>query len=175
LTQKEACGIFILAAKINRQGIMNDIQSFTELTAKIQYRINANDKKPKSFGTRHKLYQSEIHFIDAIGLDGGYSASELSEKLGITNGAVTQVSDKLLRKKLIEKYKKPHNKKTVYFKLTEEGAVAYKNHEKFHADFNAKLAAYLTSLSKKEFAALEGLAKLVDECISDTCTLDAYG
>ena len=103
MTQKEACGIFILAAKINRQGIMNDIQSFTELTAKIQYRINANDKKPKSFGTRHKLYQSEIHFIDAIGLDGGYSASELSEKLGITNGAVTQVSDKLLRKKLIEK------------------------------------------------------------------------
>ena len=146
---------------------MNDIRSFMALTAKIQYRINANDKKPKNFGTRHTLYQSEIHFIEAIGLEGGYSASELSEKLGITNGAVTQVSDKLLKKKLIKKYKKPDNKKTVYFTLTEEGEAAYKNHEKFHADFNAKLTAYLVSLSKKEFAALEGLAKLVDECIPD--------
>ena len=146
---------------------MNDVLSFIKLTQKIQYRISANDKKPKSFGTRHKLYQSEIHFIDAIGLDGGYSASELSEKLGVTNGAVTQVSDKLLKKKLIEKYKKQGNKKTVYFKLTEEGAVAYKNHEKFHADFNAKLVSYLTSLSKKEFSALEKLAKLVDESIPD--------
>ena len=100
-------------------------------------------------------------------MDGGYSASELSEKLGVTNGAVTQVSDKLLKKKLIEKYKKQGNQKTVYFKLTEEGAVAYKNHEKFHADFNAKLVSYLTSLSKKEFAALEKLAKLVDESIPD--------
>jgi transcriptional regulator, MarR family len=79
---------------------MNDIQSFMELTAKIQYRINANDKKPKRFGTAHLLYQSEIHFIEAIGLSDGYSASELSEKLGITNGAVTQVSDKLLKKKI---------------------------------------------------------------------------
>ena len=146
---------------------MNDIQSFMELTAKIQYRINANDKKPKRFGTAHLLYQSEIHFIEAIGLSDGYSASELSEKLGITNGAVTQVSDKLLKKKLIRKYKKDENKKNVYITLTKEVVRAYKNHEKFHADFNAKLVSYLTSLSKKEFAALEKLAKLVDESIPD--------
>ena len=79
---------------------MNDIQGLIERTAKIQYKINANDKKPRTFGTQHKLYQSEIHFIEAIGLSGDYSASELSEKLGITNGAVTQVADKLLKKKL---------------------------------------------------------------------------
>ena len=103
MTKKKTCVIFVLATKINiTEGSMNDVLSFIKLTQKIQYRISANDKKPKSFGTRHKLYQSEIHFIDAIGLDGGYSASELSEKLGVTNGAVTQVSDKLLKKKLIE-------------------------------------------------------------------------
>ena len=94
---------------------MNDVESLIRRTAKIQYKVNANDKKPRTFGTRHKLYQSEIHFIEAIGLDGGYSASELSEKLGITNGAVTQVADKLLKKKLIEKYKKADNKKKRLF------------------------------------------------------------
>ena len=146
---------------------MNDVESLIRRTAKIQYKVNANDKKPRTFGTQHKLYQSEIHFIEAIGLDGGYSASELSEKLGITNGAVTQVADKLLKKKLIEKYKKADNKKTVYFKLTKEGIVAYNNHEKFHAGFNEKLAAYLNSLSKKEFDAIARLAELVDNNIPD--------
>ena len=100
-------------------------------------------------------------------MDGGHSASELSEKLGITNGAVTQVADKLLKKKLIEKYKKADNRKTVYFKLTKEGIVAYNNHEKFHASFNEKLAAYLNSLSKKEFDAIARLAELVDNNIPD--------
>ena len=149
---------------------MNDVESLIRRTAKIQYKVNANDKKHRTFGTQHKLYQSEIHFIEAIGLDGGYSASELSEKLGITNGAVTQVADKLLKKKLIEKYKKADNKKTVYFKLTNEGTVAYKNHEKFHAGFNEKLAAYLSSLSKKEFDAIARLAELVDNNIPDLST-----
>lgn len=146
---------------------MNDIQSFMELTAKIQYRINANDKKAKRFGTAHLLYQSEIHFIESIGLSGGYCASELSKKLGITNGAVTQVADKLLKKKLIRKYKKAENKKTVYITLTKEGVRAYKNHEKFHEGFNKKLTAYLSSLSKKEFLAIARLAELVNENIPD--------
>ena len=146
---------------------MNDVESLIRRTAKIQYKVNANDKKPRTFGTQHKLYQSEIHFIEAIGLDGGYSASELSEKLGITNGAVTQVSDKLLKKKLIRKYKKAENKKTVYITLTKEGVRAYKNHEKFHEGFNKKLTAYLSSLSKKEFSAIARLAELVNENIPD--------
>ena len=128
---------------------MNDVESLIRRTAKIQYKVNANDKKPRTFGTQHKLYQSEIHF---------------------TNGAVTQVADKLLKKKLIEKYKKADNKKTVYFKLTKEGTVAYNNHEKFHAGFNEKLAAYLSSLSKKEFDAIARLAELVDNNITDLST-----
>ena len=69
--------------------------------------------------------------------------------------------------KLIEKYKKADNKKTVYFKLTKEGIVAYNNHEKFHAGFNEKLTAYLNSLSKKEFDAIARLAELVDKNIPD--------
>lgn len=146
---------------------MNDVKGFIELTAKIQYKINANDKIPKSFGTRHMLHQSEIHFIEAIGLKGEYSASDLSKKLEITNGAVTQVADRLLGKKLIEKYKKIDSKKTVYFKLTDEGIIAYKNHENFHSSFNEKLAAYLNSLSKKEFDAIMSLAELVNSNIPD--------
>ena len=72
---------------------MDDYQKIMERMAALQYKINFNDKKPRSFGTSELLHQSEIHFIDAIGIDSEINASQLSEKLSISNGAITQVAD----------------------------------------------------------------------------------
>ena len=94
----------------------NDVKIIEKMNA-IQYRINVNNKNPRKFGTNQQLYQSEIHFIDAIGINEEINASQLSIKLDITNGAVTQVAQKLIQKKLIAKYKRETNKKEVYFKL----------------------------------------------------------
>ena len=77
---------------------MDDYHKIMERIAALQYKINANDRKPRSFGTSELLHQSEIHFIDAIGIDSEVNASKLSDRLHISNGAVTQVADKLLRK-----------------------------------------------------------------------------
>ena len=85
---------------------MDDYQKIMERMAALQYKINSNDKMPRSFGTSKLLYQSEIHFIDAIGIDGEINASQLSERLRISNGAITQVADKLLKKKLMKNIKK---------------------------------------------------------------------
>lgn len=133
-----------------------------EKIAMLQYRINQNDKKPKSFGTDHLLYQSEIHFIDAIGIDTEINASELSDKLGITNGAVTQVAQKLIRKELIEKYKTSSNKKEVYFRLTESGKVAYHEHVLFHKRLNDKMTTYLDGLNKKQIEAILGMLDIAE-------------
>ena len=110
---------------------MKESESLMIEFLKIQYRINSNDKKPREFGTKHALYQSEIHFIDAIEPGDGMIASRVAQKLGITKGAVTQIADKLIKKELIEKYKKPDNKKEVYIKLTKGGEVAYDSHRLF--------------------------------------------
>lgn len=133
-----------------------------EKMAALQYRINQNDKKPRSFGTDHLLYQSEIHFIDAIGTDVEVNASDLSKKLGITNGAVTQVASKLIKKMLIEKYKNSKNKKEVYFKLTESGKVAYHEHVLFHKTLNDKMIAYLDGLSDEQVQGVLGMLDIAD-------------
>lgn len=142
---------------------MNNYLKIIEKMAAIQYRINLNDKKPKNFGTNQLLYQSEIHFIDAIGKGGEINASQLSSKLNITNGAVTQVSQKLLQKKMIEKYKKETNKKEVYFKLTELGKVAYENHKAFHKELNNKTIEYLKGLSQEQIKGLLGLIAIAED------------
>jgi DNA-binding MarR family transcriptional regulator len=146
---------------------MDDYQKIMERMSALQYKININDKKPRSFGTSELLYQSEIHFIDAIGLDGEINASQLSEKLSISNGATTQVADKLLKKKLIEKYKKDTNKKEVYFKLTEQGIIAYKNHRKFHQVFFDKIIAYLKELNSEQIEGILGYIAVADENIAN--------
>jgi DNA-binding MarR family transcriptional regulator len=142
---------------------MNNGYKLIEKMNAIQYRINLNDKKPKSFSTNQLLYQSEIHFIDAIGIAEEVNASQLSSKLGITNGAVTQVAQKLIKKKLIEKYKKETNKKEVYFKLTEMGRVAYENHKAFHKELEDKIFEYLKGLSQEQIEGLFGLVAITEE------------
>ncbi len=146
---------------------MDDCQEIMEKTAALQYKISCNDKKPRSFGTSELLHQSEIHFIDAIGIDGGVNASRLSEKLNVSNGAVTQAADKLLKKKLIEKYKKETNKKEVYFMLTEQGKVAYESHRKFHQDLCEKITAYLKSLNKEQIDGILGYISVANENLPD--------
>lgn len=142
---------------------MNNCYKIIEKMNAIQYRINLNDKKPKSFGTNQQLYQSEIHFIDAIGIGEEVNASQLSSKIGITNGAVTQVAQKLIKKKLIEKYKKETNKKEVYFKLTEMGIVAYAHHKAFHKELDDKIFEYLKGLSEEQIEGLLGLVAITEE------------
>ncbi|WP_113675043.1 MarR family winged helix-turn-helix transcriptional regulator [Vallitalea guaymasensis] len=141
---------------------MHDYIEILERMSAVQYRINYNDRKPKSFGTDQMLYHSEIHFIEAIEV-GDINASTLSKKLDITNGAVTQVAEKLIKKGLILKYKRDSNKKEVLFKLTEKGKIAYENHELFHKQLNDKVIEYLKGLSKEQVEGILGLIGICEE------------
>ena len=146
---------------------MDDYQKIMERMAALQYKINSNDKKSRSFGTSELLHQSEIHFIEAIGIPSEVNASQLSNKLHISNGAITQVADKLLNKKLIEKHKLETNKKEVYFRLTEQGKVAYESHRKFHQDLCDKMIAYLKGLSPEQIKGILGFIAVSDENLPD--------
>ena len=146
---------------------MKESESLMIEFLKIQYRINSNDKKPRNFGTKHALYQSEIHFIDAVEPGYGMIASRVAQKLGITKGAVTQIADKLVKKGLIEKYKKPDNKKEVYIKLTRDGEIAYESHRLFHKQLADKMIVYLDGLSPKQMQALTGLLDIIDKNLPD--------
>lgn len=141
---------------------MNRISTLFEKISKIQYRITSNNKKPRKFGTEHLLYHSEIHFINSLPLDEGLNVTQIAERLGVTKGAVTQVSDKLLKKKLITKYKEEFNQKEVYVKLTVDGKKAYKEHKKHHHEISMQISKYMDSLSDKQINAIFGLVDIID-------------
>lgn len=115
---------------------------------------NKEMKQCRDYGTGHLLYHSEVHLIVAIFKHPEANASELAQALGITNGAVTQVANKLSKKGLIDKYKLNGNKKDTYFRLTEQGEQVYWGHERHHEKIYAMVKEYLDSLEQDQINAI---------------------
>ncbi len=83
-----------------------------------------------------KPYQSsEIHCIEYVGSNVDSNVTKLAESLYMTLGAISKLTKKLIKKGLIESYQKPDNKKEIYFRLTSQGKVIFKVHEKLHQEF----------------------------------------
>ena len=112
--------------------------------------IISSEKVPRDYGTGHLLYHSELHFIEIVSRNPETNAIALSEIMNVTRGAVTQTSNKLEKKGVIERYSKPDNKKEKYYRLTELGNTLRKAHLKHHADANGQMCEYLRSLNDAE-------------------------
>ncbi|MDP4145508.1 MAG: MarR family transcriptional regulator [Bacillota bacterium] len=108
------------------------------------------DKKTRYYGTDTPLFHSEIHMIKAIKENEGIHITGLAEKLGVTKGAVSQVTIKLQKKGLIIKERDINNYSKFLLKLTPMGEVAYNNHLKFHQDIDQMLADILSDESEEK-------------------------
>ena len=117
-------------------------------------KVNQIQKKPRNYGTDSVLYQSEIHIMEAVSHYENTNASELAKILGVTNGAIAQVADKLIKKGFIEKYRILNNKKEVYYRVTARGEIAVAGHEKERKERYSNVFRYLNSLSPNNIKAI---------------------
>ena len=121
-----------------------------EKVVRLLNKINQTGKKPRDYGSGHILYQSEIHTVEAIANHENVNASELSKILGVTNGALNQVTNKLIKKGLVDQYKINNNNKEVYYRLTEQGQNANSGHSKHHKELYQNLIKYLADLTPEQ-------------------------
>lgn len=105
------------------------IEKFSRMINKFNY----IEKTPKDFGTGSLLHPSEIHLIETIGKTPGINVTQLAKKHGISKAAISQKLKKLEKKDLVERFKDSENEKVVLLKLTTEGKIAFKGHERFHS------------------------------------------
>lgn len=125
--------------------------------------MNKTSKCPRDFGVGVRLYPSEIHTIEAIGVHEPMNAKALAQALGITNGAVTQITDKLQKKGMVEKFKMEGNQKTVYIRLTALGRTAEHAHDRFHEKAYQSIADYLSNLTEDQRMAILNFLNLYME------------
>ena len=86
--------------------------------------------KEKSGELLKDLSFSEMHCINYIGTIERANVTKLSELLNITRGGISKIIKKLINKGFIETYTDKSNKKEIYYNLTQQGKIAFNEHEK---------------------------------------------
>ena len=74
--------------------------------------------KFKMEGRLKDYKSSEVHCIEYIGRTADSNVTKLEESFYMTRGAMSKITQKLIKKGIIESYQKPDNKKEIYFRLT---------------------------------------------------------
>lgn len=88
------------------------------------------DAMPHQYGNEI-LYQSEMHFLQAVGDSPNITITVIAQQLGKTKSACSQMVRKLMKKDLITQERNQNNNREYYLNLTEKGTEIYYAHEKF--------------------------------------------
>ncbi len=126
------------------------IREITEKFIRIHNTLKTLEKIPGGFGIDKGLSISEIEFIKAIGRHPNINITELAEHLGITKGAVSQMTAKLDEKNLIQKGRNIGNQKEVRLNLTEKGAVNFQKAEEIYFEIFEKIDAQIKKVNLEE-------------------------
>jgi DNA-binding MarR family transcriptional regulator len=122
---------------------------------------------PWLYGVDFPLHHAEVHLLEAIKALEGANVSALARYLGMTSGAVSQVTKKLLDKGLIEAYRKPDNRKEVFSRLTALGERICEGHQKHHENMVTILREFMDRLDENETSAVYGFLDAVSRGIEE--------
>lgn len=135
-----------------------DIVKLNHLLVSVYDDIEEIETKSLQSGAFKDLSITEIHTIEAIGLSGEKSMSEIAAQLDITTGTLTTAIDKLIKKGYVVRNRSDVDRRIVYIALTKRGKLAYRIHESFHYKM---VRSVITDLTEEEVQALiKGLNSL---------------
>jgi DNA-binding MarR family transcriptional regulator len=97
---------------------------------------------------------SEVHCLEYIGRNTDSNVTKLAESFYVTRGAISKMAKKLIEKDLIGSYRKPDNKKEIYFRLTKHGEVINEVHEGLHKEFQERDKAVFEQITEEQFSAI---------------------
>jgi DNA-binding MarR family transcriptional regulator len=113
-----------------------------------------------------RLHPSEIHLMQVIAEQPDLNAGEMAQKLGVSNGAVSQTLARLERKGVIKKAKDPSLKNRVSATFTASGKEAIQRFEENQASSVEAFSNYLAGLSERERQVIGSFLSSVDEFLN---------
>lgn len=128
--------------------------------------FNNIESDPRDYGSGDILFSSEIDTLSIIGNTEGINLTELSKKLGISKSGTSKFVNHLIDKKLIQKGKKPNNKKEVIFKLTKIGRLAYKGKKAFNQEIFNSIFSCISNYVDEDLHVLSDFFDKVNEELS---------
>lgn len=110
-----------------------------------------------------RLSVSSLHVLDVIRANEGIKGADIARDMGITKGAVSKITRKLLDQGLVQKSQLPGNLKEIYFSVTPLGAELAELHRLFHQEKDQKVIELLTSY---DAASLQIVADFLEKLAS---------
>ena len=83
---------------------------------------------------------TDMHIIEAIGIEEPRTMSTISKSLGVTMGTLTVG----IKKGYVIRKRGEKDRRIVYASLTDKGIAAYRHHENFHKDMIENITKDLT-------------------------------
>ena len=115
------------------------------------FHANVDDRRQlKGYGEGLALCHSEASFLDIIDRQPHINVSRISQELGITKGAVTQLYKKLHEAGFVEPFQREGNKKEKHFCLTPKGTEAQQGYQQRHQQLHRQMCTYIRSLNPEE-------------------------
>lgn len=109
-------------------------ETINELLVDIYNDILHIEEQALSKDEHSDLTITEIHTIEAIGIEREKTMTEIAQMLNVTLGTLTTGINKLIRKGYVERNRTEEDRRIVLINLTEKGKTAYKRHEEFHKE-----------------------------------------
>ncbi|MCP4693846.1 MAG: MarR family transcriptional regulator [Desulfobacterales bacterium] len=145
--------------KDEKQKLIFNIVGAFKRTMKLEREL---EKKPRDYGTGEKLYSSEIHMIEAIGVSESLSVTDVADYFGITKGAVSQTLKKLENKGLVKKEKDPENSSRLLLGLTSKGKAAFYSHMHWHEKMDGGFRDAFFSFEKEQLEFMLDFLKMFE-------------
>lgn len=102
---------------------------------------------------------TDMHIIEAVGIEQPRTMSEIAKRLSVTMGTLTIGVNGLVRKGYVERTRGQKDRRIVYASLTAKGNAAYLHHMRFHEEM---IEAVVKGVSKEE-------AKLLTKSLTNLC------
>ena len=141
--------------------------NFFENTYRIINKYNQKTKTAKHYGTEDLLYSAEVHMIEIIVSHESITTTKLAEVLGITKGAVYQVTRKLSDKNMIIKEPSAEKNNEVLISLTEKGQTVFEYHQNMHKEMLVKLDFILNDLPEESKNAMGRMIRVIEESLEE--------
>lgn len=127
------------------------------------------EEKSLKEGAFNNVSITEVHTVEAIGLHTKKTMSEVARELNITVGTLTVAINNLVKKGFVERERSESDKRVVYVKLSKQGRVLFRIHEKFHSDL---VEASISGLNEEEENVLVSALFKLDYFLKEKYNID---
>ena len=119
-----------------------------------------NQSIPRTYGTEDVMYMAEVHLLRDIRDTENASVTSLAEAQGKSKSAITQLVNKLEKKKLLKKDSMPGGR-NILLSLTDKGYTVAESPDEFDKAEYSNILAGLPDYSEEDFRKITELMQII--------------